>query len=72
MRIDYCPKCGKAGLKYETPEGRDCTGRTNEERYQDFVNDILPTPCIKNKWCPRCKEWIKPENRPYIGVKDRT
>ena len=54
MRIDYCPKCGKAGLKY-----------SSSERQKLYAPEGYGTA----KWCPRCKEWVRPQNRPYIGVK---
>ena len=74
MRIDYCPNCHKAGLKYDNPEGKDIEGHTQPERYklwQEYCDKVgkyvqHSTYGLK-KWCPRCKVWVKPENKPYIG-----
>ncbi len=72
MRIDYCPKCNKAGLKYHS--------NWNDPKYYSYhFVDGKPIDDIKKvnppegygtaKWCPRCKEWVKPENHPYIGLR---
>jgi|GEM_PF-5649224 hypothetical protein len=50
MRIDYCPKCNKAGLKWDSLD----------------ASSSPPHPG-QDKWCPRCKEWVKPVNKPYKG-----
>lgn len=70
MRIDYCPKCGKAGLKY-------ASNWNDPDFYSFYFVAGKPVDKIKKiyppegygtaKWCPRCKEWVKPENHPYIG-----
>ncbi len=71
MKIDYCPKCDKAGLKHNDPEGKNANGHTRQQRYEVYMNirgnEIPLIPYGSMKWCPRCKEWVKPENRPYIG-----
>lgn len=65
MRIDYCPECHKAGLRYANPEGRDCNGKTQQDRYNDWYksgankNEIFSSHGPK-KWCPRCKKWVGP------------
>ncbi len=69
MRIDYCPKCGKAGLRYETSEGLDCDNRTERQRYEAWNTGDYFSSYGSKKWCPRCKEWVKPENHPYINNK---
>ena len=66
MRIDYCPKCNKAGLKYE---------RYPHSFYSNppiYLNDAeleenATHHSLNEKWCPRCKEWVKTNNKPYIG-----
>ena len=63
MKIDYCPKCHKAGLKYASNRDEALNGR-----FQYEVKMIYPPEGYGTaKWCPRCKEWVKPENHPYIG-----
>ena len=71
MRIDYCPKCNKAGLKYHSN-----WDDPNYYKYH-FVQGRVVDECVKigapngygtAKWCPRCKEWVEPVNRPYVGV----
>ncbi|MFA5323200.1 MAG: hypothetical protein WC373_11060 [Smithella sp.] len=67
MKIDYCIKCGKAGLKYEripTLAWKPDT-RTSEEKEEYLINHALG-----KKWCPRCCEWVVPENHPYIKTGD--
>ena len=76
MRIDYCPKCHKAGLKYDDPDGRDIEGHTQLERYKLWQeahanNQTREHTYGLRKWCPRCKEWVKPENHPYIGLRGK-
>lgn len=70
MRIDYCPKCNKAGLKHDRyprsvysnpPIFNTLEQRIENERYHQDGK----------KWCPRCKEWVIPINHPYIGLKNR-
>ncbi len=76
MRIDYCPKCNKARLKYDNADGKDIEGHTQSERYglwKEACANGRSDEYLKNstyglkKWCPRCKEWVKPVNKPYIG-----
>ena len=57
MRIDYCPECGKAGLKWK-----------NLDNPEDPLNWKYE---VGQKWCPRCKKWVKSENRAYIALRDR-
>jgi hypothetical protein len=70
MRIDYCPICGKAGLRYENTEGKDANGLTRQELWAIYPNP-LPIPHGSQKYCPRCNRWIEPCNKPYIGVKTK-
>lgn len=58
MRIDYCPNCNKAGLKYRNDK-------------DDYMNLIPNHYANRKKWCPRCKVWVEPINKPYIGSKGR-
>lgn len=59
MDVDFCPNCQKAGLRYKDPEGH-------------YPNDYVP---LQNsgatKWCPRCKQWVKPKARPVLSGKER-
>lgn len=56
MRIRFCPECGKAGLKWNDPEGKGYDGLTDAERYRSgAVTDW------SMRYCPRCKEWVKPD-----------
>ena len=60
MRIRYCPKCNKAGLKHEDSDGKCIDGLTVHEHYS------LPSEHYHKfnwsmRWCPRCKEWVNPE-----------
>lgn len=64
MRIRYCPKCTKAGLKWYDPEGKDHNGMTEKEGYEAY-RDGKPVPSrFDIRYCPRCKEWINA----FIGV----
>jgi len=57
MRIRYCPKCGKAGLKWEDPDRKGCDGLTDHERWA--VKDYDYSKYNGNlRYCPRCKEWV--------------
>ena len=69
MRIDYCPKCGKAGLKYHNLQNKNPDGNTDQERFDKWNKGESLTIVGLNKWCPRCKEWVEPVNRPYVGVR---
>lgn len=54
MRIRYCPKCGKAGLKWDDANGKGYDGLTDHERYQQGgVTDY------HMRYCPRCQEWVR-------------
>lgn len=66
MKIDYCPKCGKAGLRYEDDKGLDPSGMSRHQRYEAYLIGEKSTYGTR-KWCPRCKEWTNPENHPYVG-----
>ncbi len=46
MRIDYCPKCNKAGLRKEVSNDLGQNWRST----------------VSTKWCPRCYMWVKPVN----------
>ncbi len=68
MQIDYCPQCNKAGLKHERyphspysnpPQIPTLEQRIENERYH----------ADGKKWCPRCQEWVKPENHHYISAR---
>jgi hypothetical protein len=73
VRIDHCPKCKKAGLKYasnwDIPQPyhfeKDADGNSHVVR--DYVLNYPPGGYGTAKWCPRCQEWVKPENHEYIG-----
>jgi hypothetical protein len=64
MRIDYCPECHKAGLKYQrypdSPYSNPPLILTLEQKIENerYHHDNA-------KWCPRCKEWVKPENHEW-------
>jgi len=67
MRIDYCPKCNKAGLKVDRipiPYWKELTPEETAAKREAIDNNGRG-----NKWCPRCMEWVKPINRPYVGTK---
>lgn len=40
MRIDYCPKCGKAGLVYKNEYGNRVYGKKWCKRCRDWVVGI--------------------------------
>ncbi len=60
MEIDYCPQCGKAGLRYEK-EGLDYQGLTSRERYNHWKEGVATAAYKCKKWCPSCKGWVKPQ-----------
>jgi len=70
MRIDHCPGCGKAGLFYErhvevshyNPETKRYEYADTPERQENLLYREL-----NMKWCPRCKEWDTPIDKPYTG-----
>ncbi len=66
MRIDYCPKCNKSGLKHEryfsSPYANPPQIPTDEQRDENTAHRKL-----YEKWCHRCREWVNPYNKPYIG-----
>jgi len=58
MRIRYCPKCNRAGLKWRDPDGLDVNGMTEHEAYEAY-RDGKPVPSKYGyRYCPRCKEWV--------------
>ena len=70
MRIDYCPKCNKAGLKYASNWDIPKPYHWEEGKVvNDYEMVYPPEGRGSAKWCPRCKEWVKPNNHPYIGVR---
>ena len=60
MRIRYCPKCRKAGLKWDDAKGKGFDGLTDPERL-----DRGGTTDYSMRYCPRCQKWVKPD----IGAK---
>ncbi len=73
MRIDYCPKCNKSGLRGRDITDRDDRGMTRQESYEKFARGerLCPDGYVRRKWCPRCQEWAIPINRPYLGSMHR-
>jgi hypothetical protein len=70
MRIDYCPKCGKAGLKYASNwDAPQPYHFESGKVVNDYELHYAPDGFGSAKWCPRCKEWVTPQNRPYVGVR---
>ena len=65
MRIDYCPKCNKAGLKYERIPTLAWKPDTRTEAEKEECNR---EHSLGKKWCLRCRQWVNPVNHPYIGV----
>lgn len=63
MRIRYCPKCDKAGLKWQDTTGKGYDGRTDNERYQAYQQglNVYASDIMRMRYCPRCKEWVNPE-----------
>jgi len=60
MRIRYCPKCNKAGLKWKDPEGKGFDRLTDKERYEAYRSGKPPSLERWNmRYCPRCQEWVK-------------
>jgi hypothetical protein len=47
MRIDYCPKCHKAGLRHEDSSGKGFDGLTSHERfnkqYEENPSELMRT-----------------------------
>lgn len=58
MRIRYCPKCGKAGLKWEDNNGKGYDGLTETERYEKYTNGEGGGLDWSKRWCRRCGEWV--------------
>lgn len=59
MRIRYCPKCGKAGLKWDDMNGKGYDGLSTQERYEAYRDGKLVLERWGYRYCPRCKEWVK-------------
>ena len=66
MRIDYCPKCHKAGLKYHSnwDDPKYYAYHFENGQVVEEIEKIGP-PEGYSKWCPRCKEWVKAENHEW-------
>jgi hypothetical protein len=64
MRINYCPECKKAGLKYEryprSLYSNPPVIPTQEQKAENEQHHL-----INEKWCPRCAKWVKPEPREW-------
>jgi hypothetical protein len=68
MKIDYCPKCKKAGLKYERyPSNPYLIPPLEPDEVE--IKENSDHRAKHEKWCPRCQEWVRPENQPYIGAR---
>jgi ssDNA-binding Zn-finger/Zn-ribbon topoisomerase 1 len=61
MKIRYCPKCGKAGLKWADSNGKGDDGLTDYERYEQYSRGELSKQNFSLRYCPRCKEWVNPD-----------
>lgn len=48
MRVNYCPQCGKAGLRWQDPRG---------ERPEEWAYTV-------HRFCPRCQVWVLGHNGP--------
>ena len=76
VRIDYCPKCNKAGLKHDRIHPISAfVPQLQAYRYRPedtiFLQENEVHYLRGEKYCARCKEWVKPINHPYIGAKGR-
>jgi len=66
MIKDYCPECNKSGVRYEhVPQHSHMV--TEDDGHPHYVYDDTPEyrennehRTLNEKWCPRCKKWIKP------------
>lgn len=58
MRIDYCPQCKKAGLKYERIHIPSWYVKTPEQQAIWDENKLHQSN--GKKWCPRCQQWVTP------------
>jgi hypothetical protein len=69
MRIDYCPMCHKAGLRYENEQGQDPSGKTQQQRFEAYQNaqGKYQSAYGSLKWCKRCQAWVTPENHPFVS-----
>jgi len=66
MRIDHCPKCGKAGLKIERYPSSPYSNPPKIPTVEQGLENGYHWKAGE-KWCPRCKEWVTPIDKPYIG-----
>jgi hypothetical protein len=62
MRIDYCPHCNKAGLKYERFQ-QLCW--QPEHRTKEQIDEYELNHSQGKKWCSRCKMWVKPVSKEW-------
>jgi hypothetical protein len=62
MRIDYCPKCKKAGLKCKNNEGQTWDGHGQLVKSNQITAMCNPWDI---KWCPRCKVWVVPDKKEW-------
>jgi Zn-finger nucleic acid-binding protein len=69
VNVDFCPKCKKAGLRYQRFEINTILFMEPQPHY-DYEHPDSPE--LKEneehrlkceKWCPRCQEWIIPRGR---------
>jgi hypothetical protein len=61
VRIRYCPKCNKAGLKWDDNDGKGNDGLTTSERYEKYMRKEIVTLNFHMRYCTRCKEWVNPD-----------
>lgn len=59
MRIRYCPKCGRAGLKWNDDDGKGNDGLTDTQRYESHAFGERSNLDYSMRWCPRCREWVR-------------
>ena len=57
MRIDYCPCCFVAGLRYDAVDPLPEQSWTPDQ--------ILTFKAQGMKWCRRCKKWVKPTKKEW-------
>ncbi len=66
MWISYCPTCGKAGLKYEDPNGLDPEGYGPAQRHEAYKRGEISSYGTA-RWCPRCKQWVTPNRKKALS-----
>jgi len=71
MRIDYCPKCKKAGLKYERYQHAPYANPPIMPSDFEMAENKYHHSTLGEKWCPRCREWVNPDNIPYHAVSSK-